>query len=54
MVKEIKHNNKTYFQCEECMMYYLDLETAKKCEDFCRKHNACNTEIISKAVQLGG
>lgn len=52
MVIVIKHKTKTYFQCEICLMYYKDKKTAQKCEDFCTKNNACNTEIIKLAIKL--
>jgi len=52
-MKEIEHEGKKYFMCEACDMYYLTREIAQKCEDFCNKHHACNTELISKAVELG-
>ena len=52
MVKEIKKENKIYYQCESCDMYYPKKELAKKCEDFCDNHKACNTEIIKHSINL--
>jgi len=52
MVKQITHNNKTYFQCEECKMYYENRDIAEKCEKFCRENKACNTNLIKHAVEL--
>ena len=54
MVKEAKINNKTYYQCEICKFYYLDKNWAEKCEEFCKKHNACSIEITKHAVRLEG
>jgi len=50
MVKELLINNKTVYQCEACGLYYLDLETAKRCEEWCRKMKSCSIEITKKAV----
>ena len=52
MVKEEIKNGKTYFMCEECLMYYKAKELAQKCEDFCRENHACSIEITKHAVEL--
>jgi len=52
MVKEINHDNKKYYQCEECLMYYLYKDIAKRCEKFCKKNKACNLDLIKHAVEL--
>ncbi len=52
MVKKITHNKKEFYQCEECKMHYNTDKLAGECEGFCKKNNACNTEIIKHAVQL--
>jgi len=52
MVKEITKNNKTYFMCEACNMYYKTKELAQKCEDFCNKNHACSMEITKHAVKI--
>jgi len=49
MKKEIIRN-KEFFMCEACDMYYLDKEIAQKCEDFCNRYHACDTELIKHAV----
>jgi len=54
MVKEVKVNGKVYYQCEACLMYYKTHDLAQRCEDFCKKFNACNMEIILHAVKLPG
>jgi len=54
MVRKINKGDKTYGQCEECEMYYPTKELAQKCEDFCKKHSACDTSIIKHAVELKG
>lgn len=50
MAREIKKRGKRYFQCKICRLYYHDNKLAKKCEDFCRKNNSCNLEIIKHAI----
>jgi hypothetical protein len=50
MVKEEKINGKIYWQCEICEFYYREEKWAEKCEDFCRKNNACSIEITKHAV----
>ena len=51
-MKEITKNNKKYYQCEACGMYYESEEIAKKCEDFCNKYKSCNLELIKYAVNI--
>ena len=50
MVKEITKEDKTYYQCEECGLFYTDKETAEKCEAWCKEHKSCNLDIIKSAV----
>jgi len=52
MVKRVEKKGETYYQCGECGFFYKDEEWAKKCEDFCKKHNACDVEIIKHAAKL--
>ena len=52
MVKEETKNNKTYFMCEACDMYYRTKELAEQCEKYCNEKHACNTELIKHAVQF--
>jgi hypothetical protein len=47
MVKKTGKN----FQCEECKLIYKEKEIAEKCEKFCKKFNACNTEITKHAIK---
>ena len=42
---------KKYFRCNECKLFYKNKEWAKKCESFCKKYHACNTEIIVYAIR---
>jgi len=51
MVKEIKKEDKVYFMCEACNMYYETKELAQKCENFCNKNHSCSLEITKHAVQ---
>ena len=50
MVREVKKENNTYFQCEECNLLYPDKEIAEKCQAWCAEHQSCNLEIIKYAV----
>jgi len=52
MVKEIIKQGTTYFQCEECKFFYETRTLAQKCEDWCKKTNSCNLEIIKQAIKL--
>lgn len=38
------------FRCEECGMRYRDRTDARACEDYCREHGACSTEITRRAI----
>jgi len=52
MVREINKSGKKYFECEECSFIYKDKNTAKKCEDYCKKNHACSTEITKHAIKI--
>jgi len=52
MVKEVVSKGKTYYECEECNMFYKSKDVAQKCENFCRENKSCNIEIIKHAVDL--
>ena len=45
----IKKNE--YYQCNECKMKYRNKNLADKCEQWCKKHYSCNTEIIKHAIK---
>jgi len=51
MVKIIDNN---LYQCEECMLHYMEEKIAEDCEEFCRENNACNIEIIKYAIESKG
>lgn len=51
MVKIIKKENKTTYQCEECKLRYKDNKWAKKCEKWCHENQSCNLEIIEHAIK---
>jgi hypothetical protein len=38
------------YQCDECKLFYRDLDLAQKCEDWCKEHNSCNIEISAQSV----
>ena len=50
MVKEIKKDNQTFYQCEECKFLYKDKNWAEKCQAWCKENNSCNLEITKHAV----
>lgn len=50
MVKEIHKKNQKYYLCEACGFGYDDVQTAIKCENFCKDHNSCSMEITKHAV----
>ncbi len=52
MVKSVVHNNKKYYMCEACDMYYKNKLHAQQCEDFCTKYKSCDTSVIKHAIQL--
>ena len=52
MVKQVIKNKKTYYICLECNFAYKDGETARKCENWCKKHHSCNMEITKHAVDI--
>jgi len=39
------------YTCKECGFKYSEESLAKQCEDYCKKHNACNSEIIRNAIK---
>lgn len=41
------------FRCPECGMHYRDRKIAKRCEDFCRSHQACSLEIAKLSIEAG-
>lgn len=53
MVKEVKKNDETLFQCEECGFNYKDKEWADKCEKFCNTNKSCSIEITKHAIIEG-
>ncbi len=49
----VKKEDRCYI-CETCGFAYIDKKKACECEDFCKKHKACNLEIIKYVVMKGG
>ncbi|MEW6062839.1 MAG: hypothetical protein AB1571_00500 [Nanoarchaeota archaeon] len=39
-----------FYKCKICGNMYKEQNIAKKCGDFCRKNNACSTEIAKYAI----
>ena len=50
MVRTISKDDKDLYQCQACGFHYVSEETAKKCEEWCRRTNSCNLEIIKDAI----
>ena len=50
MVKKLEKGGKVYYQCEECGYYYDTEGLAKECENWCKEHKACNSEIIKQSI----
>ena len=50
MVRKKKLDNKIVYQCDICDLGYLDWETAKKCEEWCKMTGTCSIEIAKNAV----
>jgi hypothetical protein len=50
LVKKKKIGTKFLFLCEICGLGYLDEETARKCEEWCKRTRTCSIEITKKAV----
>ncbi|MDP3948446.1 MAG: hypothetical protein Q8Q17_00675 [bacterium] len=46
----VKAGHKNLYACSECGFKYADMETAEKCENWCRNHKSCNSEIVKKAI----
>lgn len=46
----MKKISKKKYKCRECGLIYKDKNTAKKCEDWCRKYKSCNLEITKYAI----
>ncbi len=46
MNKDIKN-----YQCPVCKLHYRDLKTAKLCEAYCRKHQACSIDITKHSIE---
>ena len=51
VVKKENYQGRTIYLCEACGFGYEKQKTAKKCEGYCRTHNACSLEIITKAIK---
>jgi len=51
MVQEIKKNNKVFYRCEDCDLYFKEKDLAQRCEDWSKKTKSCNLEIIKFALK---
>ena len=50
MVKTVSKPQGHYYVCVECNFAYKDINTAKKCEDWCREHHSCSLEITKNVI----
>lgn len=39
------------FVCDACGFHYEDEQNAKDCEEWCKKTNSCNLDIIKHAIE---
>ncbi len=39
------------YRCPECGFRYRTEELAKRCEEWCKKHHSCNTEITKYSIE---
>ena len=42
------------YKCKKCGLIYKDKDTAKKCEDYCKKYKSCNLGITKYAINKKG
>lgn len=40
-----------FYMCPICGLKYKEKKWAKKCEEWCKKHNSCNLEITKHAIK---
>ena len=50
MVNSVVIKKETIFICEDCGLKYKKEQLAKKCEEFCKRNNACSLEITKYAI----
>jgi len=43
--------NEKFYKCGVCGFVYPNKELAQRCEQWCREHKSCNTEIVKFAVK---
>lgn len=42
---------KSVYVCDACGLSYWEESIAQACQAYCTMHNACNLDLISKAVK---
>jgi len=52
MVQKIRKLEMMYFECEECKFIYKNKKIARDCEDYCKKHHACDLEITGHSIKI--
>jgi len=52
MVQETNFKRKIVYKCMKCGWMYKDEDLAKKCEDWCRRHNSCSLEMAKYAIKV--
>jgi len=38
-------------KCKICNMKYKSKKIAKECKEFCKKHKACNSQLIKLSIK---
>jgi rubrerythrin len=54
MVVEEQYNGQETYRCSICGFHYTTAETARNCEDYCRTHNGCRSDLAKQALETGG
>ena len=52
MTEETNLDGIIVYKCMKCGFLYKDEITAQECEQWCKKHESCNVEIIKQAVKM--
>lgn len=52
MVRDISKNGEKLYACEICKLLYKERRWAEKCQNFCKKYNACSLDITHHAIKV--
>ena len=42
---------KTNYQCPICGLHYVNKKDARECENWCRRHQSCNLNIVRRSLE---